>query len=105
MLKKLVRDKIPELIERSGKTPIIEIATDNRIFKKLLKNKLQEEVDEYLQSDKIEELVDILEVVYTLAKTQKISSEKLEQLRQNKNQTNGAFNDKIILIKVIHDDT
>ena len=42
---KLVRDKIPEIIENSGKEPIIRVLDDNE-YKEELLNKLYEEYNE-----------------------------------------------------------
>ena len=59
---KLVRDKIPEIIEIAGKRAEIRIADDSE-YANLLKQKLLEEVDEYMQSNNPDELADIIEVV------------------------------------------
>ena len=58
---KLVRDKIPEIIKNDGKTPIIEILSNEEYLLELDK-KLNEEVAEYQADKSIEEMADILEV-------------------------------------------
>lgn len=58
---KLVRDKIPEIIEKSGKQCIIE-TMDKKNYLEFLDNKLDEELAEYQQDKSIEELADLLEV-------------------------------------------
>ena len=62
---KLVRDKIPEIMLSKGETPITKIL-DNVEYIAFLEKKLDEEVAEYHNSQDIEELADILEVVYAL---------------------------------------
>lgn len=96
---KLVRDKIPAIINKQGQLPIIHTASQNEYSKKLTE-KLQEEVKEFLESNDPEELADILEVVYTLGNQLKFSKSKLEKLRDKKAKERGGFKKKIILEEV-----
>ena len=70
---------------------ITHVASDSEYLLKL-KEKLTEEVKEYLGSGQEEELADILEVIYALS-----TPAKLEMLRKKKAEEKGAFKDKIIL--------
>lgn len=97
---KLVRDKIPEIIENSGKTANTEILTDFKYIK-LLDEKLTEECEEYQESKEIEELADILEVIYAISKTKGVSAEELEQIRKEKEDKRGGFLEKILLKEVM----
>ena len=97
---KLVRDKIPEIIETKGEIPKIHYATDEEYYK-LLKNKLQEEVNEFLESNNPQELTDILEVIYALSCHHKIPIKNLEAMRQIKKEDRGGFEKRIILEEVI----
>ena len=63
---KLVRDKIPEIIEASGKACKTEILSDED-YLKMLDAKLDEELAEYHQDQSLEELADRLEVLFTAA--------------------------------------
>lgn len=95
---KLIRDKIPEIIEEAGK----EFETrklDDEEYHEKLREKLQEEVDEYLESDDVEELADILEVIRALADVEDIDMQKLENLRSEKAKERGAFNKQILLVE------
>lgn len=96
---KLVRDKIYEIIQKEGKLPITYIADDNEFYLKL-REKLQEEVDEFLESGKAEELADILEVIHALSEHIGTSKEQLESIRAEKARQRGAFKEKLILKEV-----
>ena len=93
---KLVRDKIPEIIKKKNAVPITHIADDKEYWQKL-KEKLKEEVDEFLEDGNEEELADILEVIYAICDFKKIDKNKLELLRKKKAEQRGGFKDKIIL--------
>lgn len=88
---KLVRNNIPDIIIKNGETPKTHIADDAE-FKARLKDKLQEEVHEYLESGQTEELADILEVLYALD-----DKDTIEYLRKRKAEDRGTFSKRIIL--------
>jgi predicted house-cleaning noncanonical NTP pyrophosphatase (MazG superfamily) len=93
---KLVRDKIPEIIKSKGAVPITHRASDDE-YRQKLKAKLQEEVNEFLESSDEEELADILEVIYALCDLYDIDRDKLERLRKDKAKKRGGFKDRIVL--------
>ena len=95
---KLVRDKIGELIEASGRVAKTRILDDDE-YKIQLEKKLFEEVSEYQKDKTPEELCDILEVVFALAKVHGVSREELEKMRKDKEDERGAFDKKIYLIE------
>ena len=99
---KLIRDKIPEIIKADGKTPVVW-ALDDDEFLNALNQKLCEEVNEYLNDEFLEELCDILEVVYAIANAKGYSLNDIKTQRNNKNLTNGAFEDRLFLEKVIEE--
>lgn len=57
---KLVRDKIPEIIESKGDECTLEILNDDRYIE-MLDKKLNEELAEYQTDKTLEELADLLE--------------------------------------------
>ena len=93
---KIVRDKIPEIIKQKGEIPVTHIADEEEYWQKL-KEKLKEEVDEFLENSSEEELADILEVVYAICDYMKTEKEKLETIRQKKSEERGGFENRIIL--------
>ena len=94
---KAIRDKIPEIIKKSGFDCNVQKLPDDEFLKKL-EEKLLEEVSEYVESKSFEELADILEVVFQIAKLSGISKEKLEEIRIKKNNERGGFNQNLFLI-------
>ena len=99
---KVVRDRIPEIIQASGKTCETEILSDEE-YLKMLDMKLDEELAEYHQEQNIEELADLLEVLYATAKARGYSIEELEQVRVEKQKARGGFDKKILLKSVTED--
>ena len=91
---KLVRDKIPQIIEASGKTCETEVLSDER-YLEMLDKKLNEELAEYQQEKSLEELADLLEVLYAVAVARGVRAEKKDK--------RGGFAEKIFLIKVTED--
>ena len=96
---KLVRDRIPEIIEKSGKTAYRRILNNEEYIEEL-DRKLNEECAEYQADKSIEELADMLEVMYAIAQARGYSIEELEQIRAEKAEKRGGFIDKIYLEKV-----
>ncbi|NLK01267.1 MAG: nucleoside triphosphate pyrophosphohydrolase [Clostridia bacterium] len=96
---KLVRDRIPEIIQASGKKAIVRTADDEE-YNSFLRQKLQEEVDEFIESGDPEELADILEVITALAETYDQSFDILQDAADNKRKARGGFKDRVILISV-----
>lgn len=85
---KLVRDKIPEILDSKGIKYEKRVVDKDEYISELIK-KLKEEVDEFLQDGSIEELSDVLEVIKALENTDKYSN--LEEVRVNKKEEKGGF--------------
>lgn len=95
---KAIRDKIPEIIKSKGEQCIVKRLTDAEFLPELEK-KLHEELDEYDKNKSLEELADILEVVYRIAELRGISKEKVEAIRKKKTEERGRFEENLFLIK------
>lgn len=102
MINKLIRDKIPEIIAANNQIATIHIADDKEYITKL-EEKLQEETSEYLNSGNVEELADLVEVIYAILDSKKIDRKSFEQIRDEKARRNGVFNKKLILEMVKND--
>ena len=97
---KLVRDRIPEMIEKSGKTCITEVLT-NDAYIRALDTKLSEELAEYQQCKDLEELADLLEVMGAVVKARGYTWDDLTRVRKEKRAQRGAFDRRIFQKEVI----
>jgi len=93
---KLVRDNIPEIIKNKGRNPKIHTANDAEYWFKL-KDKLKEEVEEFLKDSNEEEIADIQEVIDAICKYKNFSKENIESIKKKKALERGIFNNKTIL--------
>ncbi|MFB5282554.1 phosphoribosyl-ATP pyrophosphohydrolase [Peribacillus sp. Hz7] len=100
---KLVRDRIPEIIESTGKKFSTRILNEKEYITEL-KKKSFEELQEYMKvtnnSEAIEELADLLEIMHALAEFHGSSIEEVERVRQEKAVKRGGFKEKVFLIEV-----
>ena len=99
---KLVRDRIPKIIEASGAECKIEILSDEK-YLEMIDAKLDEELAEYHKDQNIEELADLMEVIYADAIARGYTLEELERVRAEKASKRGGFAKKILLKEVIGD--
>lgn len=99
---KLVRDRIPDIIEESGKNCVTEILSDEE-YLRMVDAKLDEELAEYHKDQNIEELADLMEVIYAAAVARGYTIEQLEKARTKKIEKRGAFQKKILLVEVKED--
>lgn len=97
---KLVRDKIPDIIKFSGKQAVTRVLTDEEYLAEL-DRKLSEECAEYQADKSLEEMADVLEVLYAIAAARGYSVEELECVRTEKAEKRGGFADKIFLEEVL----
>lgn len=93
---KLVRDRIPEIIQEKGQKSSSHIASDSEYWEKL-KEKLGEEADEFCKSESEGELADILEVISAICKFKNINTDNLEKMKKEKKEKKGGFEKRIIL--------
>lgn len=100
---KLVRDRIPQIIEETGETPVTKILSETE-FKAALEQKCYEEYQEMLHAsgrDRLFELADMLEIIKQLAQLENTTLEELCILAEQKNAERGSFDQKIFLEKVL----
>lgn len=94
---KLVRDRIPEIIKKMGKNPVVHIAVDEKEYVAALQRKLFEEAQEFIDQPSVEEAADILEVLRAICVLKNIDLSTLEEVRKNKEVERGGFVERIIL--------
>lgn len=97
--RKLVRDKIPQIIENSGKTCRTRVLSDDEYIT-ALDMKLREELNEYLADGSMEELADLLEVMMAAAEARGHTFDEVEAIRRDKAEKRGSFHDRIWLESV-----
>ncbi len=91
---KLVRNKIPAILDSKGVTYEKRVASPEEYRRELIK-KLSEEVNEFTEAGDPEELADVLEVIAALRKLPEYR--EVEELRLKKLEERGGFDEKIIL--------
>lgn len=103
---KLVRNRIPEIIEKSNKKLTSRILTDVEYSSEITK-KMHEELAEYeattTNEDAVEELADLLELIHAAAVIHNTTFEELEKVRVDKAKKRGGFDERIFLIEVEDD--
>lgn len=93
---KLIRDNNVELMEKKGLKVEYEVLDDKR-YNEELDKKLIEEVNEYIEDYSIEEMADIMEVIYAIMDARNMSMEDVEKVRIEKRERKGAFEKKVFL--------
>ena len=100
---KLVRDRIPELLQQDGCTYRVEIL-DEQEFQQALREKVLEEAREVVEADTgelVNELADLYEVLDTLMQQHKISPAEVRTRQAERSQTRGGFARRIHLLEVL----
>lgn len=95
---KLVRDKIPEVIQKSGKTCETKVI-DGEALKEALVAKLKEEVAEFEEAHSMEEMADILEVLEGICKFHHWDMEEVLKVKSEKRDKRGGFEQGIMLLE------
>ena len=96
---KLIRDRIPEIIEEKGQVCVIRMLEDEE-YLKMVDAKLDEELAEYHKDQNLEELADLMEVIYAAAEAREFTREQLERVRAEKEAQRGAFRKRLLLLEV-----
>lgn len=97
---KAIRDKIPDIIQGTGKTAKV-VTADRESFTRYLEDKLSEELEEYKKEGNVEELADLVEVIYGLLELKGVCIEEFEKIRVKKAQERGTFSKRLILKEVV----
>jgi predicted house-cleaning noncanonical NTP pyrophosphatase (MazG superfamily) len=95
---KLVRDRIPEIIEASGRRCEVRELNDEE-YLTALNRKLGEELQEYLADGSLGELADLVEVIHAIVRLKGRTVEALEDIRRQKHQARGGFSKQLLLVR------
>lgn len=101
---KLVRDNIPAICEANGEIPEFKILNDDAEYHAALYDKLDEETQEVRRAGpehKLQELADVLEVIYAIGKTCGLTPDEIEIERARKFAERSSFDDRIFLIRTV----
>lgn len=96
---KLVRDKIPSIIEADGKKAVWHTAEHDELTK-ALRDKLEEEVSEFMETPCEEEVADILEVLHGLCNHYGFSWHDVQDELEKKRAEKGGYDAGTILDSV-----
>jgi predicted house-cleaning noncanonical NTP pyrophosphatase (MazG superfamily) len=99
---KLVRDKIPELVESQNKKATVRILTDDNEYLNFLLSKLVEEATELAnaksEDNQLEELADVLEVVEAIIVLKKLNQSDISKIQDQKRQERGGFKERLLML-------
>ncbi len=95
---KLVRDKIPDIIKASNRTPQCKIINDDQEYLEYLIKKLLEEVLEFTENPCVEELADVKEVIDAFSEIK--GFENVVDIQESKKEERGGFAGRILLMEV-----
>lgn len=93
---KLVRDRIPEIIQSKGKNCEFDIL-DDEAYLKALDAKLDEEVAEYHENPSVEELADIYTVFMSILLARGIKQHLIVDRAIEKGEERGYFDGQLFL--------
>lgn len=103
---KLVRDNIPEIIKSNNGEPYTRVL-DEEEYKEELEKKLLEECNEVINAkeskDRVEELADVMEIIFSLARLEDKSLQEIQEVMLDKRKKRGGFEKRVYLEKVIEE--
>jgi predicted house-cleaning noncanonical NTP pyrophosphatase (MazG superfamily) len=92
---KLVRDRIPEIIQQAGLTPVIKTASPED-YALYVRAKLEEELEEYLSSGDVAEVADLIEVCFAAAALHGVRQDELLAIARDKREQRGGFDGRLV---------
>ena len=95
-MKKLVRDKIPQIIRENNQQPLSYVAEEQE-YRIALHNKMLEELEEFWENPSVEEAADMYEVWLATITHWGFHPDDVVTCANNKRHKNGGFRDRIIL--------
>jgi len=103
-MKKLIRDKIPEIMKKNQQNPQIEIIQADSEYQTELHKKFIEETQEYIEASAAnndiqaqEEIADILEVLDAICELHNYNMNQIIHYKFKKKEERGGFEKRILL--------
>ena len=99
---KLIRDRIPEIIQAAGKQCALEVLSEED-YQQALRQKLIEEAHEAataIGEDLIQELADLYEVIDGLMLVYHVDREAVAKIQEERRAERGGFNERLRLLWV-----
>lgn len=94
---KLVRDKIPEIIKKSGSKCTYHIAENDSEYLEKLHEKLQEEILEFKTKPSVDEFIDVMQVLESISNFYNFHIDMIKDEKKYKKSKRGGFEKRIIL--------
>lgn len=98
----LVRDHVPTLIEKSGRSVVAKRANPEEI-QELLHFKLHESLNQYENTQDILDLIKCLEVIDAIAKAQGIDSDQVLKIKEAMRNEKGGFEEMLVLKEISYE--
>ena len=99
---KLVRDRIPEIVESQGKKAVIRVLSDNNEYLESLLSKLIEEATELAQAEsddnQLEELADVMEVIESILELKNLTQRDISIVQEQKREKRGGFKKRLLMV-------
>lgn len=87
---------MPDLIREDGRVPLFHIASEEE-YAEALQAKLREEVEEFLANPDVDEVVDIMDVLFAICDLKNIDLDDLDEVGEEKASVEGLFEERVIL--------
>ena len=96
-MSKLVRDLIPEIIPKEKIDNYKFTTVNGEEYERLLKEKLIEEINEFLEAENLEELADVFEVLESIMKLKNFTYDALNKVKLAKKISRGGFEKQLLM--------
>jgi predicted house-cleaning noncanonical NTP pyrophosphatase (MazG superfamily) len=99
----LIRDSIPEIVRQKGIEPSTRMAENDQEYLGFILKKVVEEAQELSEakadSNIIEEIADVYEIIDALIELKQFSKSDVTKVQSEKREKRGAFNKRLIMLK------
>ena len=100
----LVRDKIPEIIENTGRRCEVRVLDNDDDIKRALIAKLREKAGTFAEKQTEDELSDLLSVVDAIVELYDFEPMHIDYIKMQNNEQKGSYTSRVFLESVTSDD-